>query len=140
MITTAAYVAENVDVAVRAAVAARPNYLVSNVFRYHDTFPHPDGIPVWPDRIPDATPDMIPELVKSTEGLTASLTGTPDQALEACKQWEAAGADQVSFGFGPAEQDDALRTIRLLGEHVIPRLDPDPEHRTNRFRREAAGG
>jgi alkanesulfonate monooxygenase SsuD/methylene tetrahydromethanopterin reductase-like flavin-dependent oxidoreductase (luciferase family) len=140
MITTAAYVAESVDDAVRAAVAARPNYLVSNVFRYHDTFPHPEGVPVWPDRIPDATPDMIPDLVTSTESLTASLTGTPDQALEACKQWEAAGADQVSFGFGPAEQEDALRTIRLLGEHVIPKLDPDPEHRTSRFRRLAAGG
>jgi alkanesulfonate monooxygenase SsuD/methylene tetrahydromethanopterin reductase-like flavin-dependent oxidoreductase (luciferase family) len=140
MITTAAYVAESVDDAVRSSVAARPNYLVSNVFRYHDTFPHPEGVPVWPDRIPDATPDMIPDLVKSTEALRASLTGTPDQALEACKQWEAAGADQVSFGFGPAGQDDALRTIRLLGEHVIPKLDSEPEHRTSRFRREAAGG
>ncbi len=140
MITTAAYVAESVDEAVRSSVAAQPNYLVSNVFRYHDTFPHPEGVPVWPDRIPDATPDMIPDLVKATEAQRASLTGTPDQALEACKQWEAAGADQVSFGFGPAEQDDALRTIRLLGEHVIPKLDPDPEHRTSRFRREAAGG
>jgi hypothetical protein len=32
-----------------------------------------------------------------------------------------------------------LETIRLLGEHVIPKLDTDPEHRTNRFRDAAAG-
>ena len=32
----------------------------------------------------------------------------------------------------------ALETIRLMGEYVIPKLDTDPEHRTSRFRREAA--
>ena len=83
---------------------------------------------------------MIPEMVEAVETKKSSLTGTPDQALEACREWEAAGADQVSFGFGPAAQADALRTIRLLGEHVIPTLDTDPEHRTSRFRRQAAGG
>ena len=30
------------------------------------------------------------------------------------------------------EQD--LETIRLVGEHVIPKLDTDPIHRTTRFR------
>ena len=34
-------------------------YLQSNVFRYHDTFPHPDGCPQWPELIPDATPRTI---------------------------------------------------------------------------------
>ena len=32
---------------------AKLNYLQSNVFRYHDTFPHPEGVPFWPDTIPD---------------------------------------------------------------------------------------
>ena len=41
------------------------------------------------------------------------------------------------FGQGMATQEEALETIRLMGEHVIPKLDKDPEHRTSRFRREA---
>jgi hypothetical protein len=28
--------------------------------------------------------------------------------------------------------------IRLMGEHIIPKLDKDPVHRTTRFRTEAA--
>ena len=44
MVTTAAFVAEDR----RRRPAVRPphrrlDYLQSNVFRYHDTFPHPDG-------------------------------------------------------------------------------------------------
>jgi len=27
-----------------------------------------------------------------------------------------------------------LQTIRLIGEHVIPKIDTDPVHRTSRFR------
>ena len=49
MITTAAYVREDADAAVRDIVASNPTYLQSNVFRYHDTFPHPDWVPQWPD-------------------------------------------------------------------------------------------
>ncbi len=30
------------------------------------------------------------------------------------------------------------RTVTLFGDEVIPRFDKDPEHSTNRFRREAA--
>jgi hypothetical protein len=36
-----------------------------------------------------------------------------------------------------APHEDALETIRLMGEYVISKLDTDPEHRTSRFRREA---
>ena len=52
MITTAAYVREDADAAVRDIVASNPTYLQSNVFRYHDTFPHPDWVPKWPDLFP----------------------------------------------------------------------------------------
>jgi hypothetical protein len=37
-----------------------------------------------------------------------------------------------------ATQEEALETIRLIGEHVIPKIDKDPDFRTNRFRSEAA--
>jgi hypothetical protein len=42
------------------------------------------------------------------------------------------------FGIGPDTLDGTLETIRLMGEHVIPKLDTDPVHRTTRFRDAAA--
>ena len=66
------------------------------------------------------------------------VLGTPDQALVACQGWESAGADQLVFGIGPDSLDGTLETIRLIGEHVIPKLDKDPVHRTTRFREAAA--
>ena len=60
--------------------------------------------------------------------------GDPDEALAQCRRWEAAGADQLVFGIGPAPLEDTLETIRLIGEHVIPKIDTDPVHRTSRQR------
>ena len=31
----------------------------------------------------------------------------------------------------------ALETIRIIGEHVIPQIDKDHEHSTSRYRRQA---
>ena len=49
-----------------------------------------------------------------------------------------AGADQLTFGQGMASQEEALETIRIIGEHVIPQIDTEPEHSTTRYRREAS--
>ena len=35
-------------------------------------------------------------------------------------------------------KEETLETIRLLGEHVIPKLDTDPVHRSSRMRDRAA--
>ena len=45
----AAYVAEDSNKALESYIKCRPNYLVSNVYRYHDTFPRPQHIPAWPE-------------------------------------------------------------------------------------------
>ena len=66
------------------------------------------------------------------------MCGDPTEALAQCRRWEATGVDQIVFGIGPAAIEDTLEMIRLMGEHVIPKLDPDPVHRTNRFRDAAA--
>jgi alkanesulfonate monooxygenase SsuD/methylene tetrahydromethanopterin reductase-like flavin-dependent oxidoreductase (luciferase family) len=135
MITTQAYVAEDTERAVQSHLRSRPHYLVSNVFRYHDTFPHPEGVPTWPETIPELPVEVLRDLAAQK----ASLIGTPDQALEACRQWSDAGADQIALGIGPAPLEDTLETIRLFGEHVIPKLDTDPVHSTTRYREAAAG-
>jgi alkanesulfonate monooxygenase SsuD/methylene tetrahydromethanopterin reductase-like flavin-dependent oxidoreductase (luciferase family) len=134
MITTGAYVREDVDQVVRDMVAARPTYHQSNVYRYHDTFPHPDWVPTWPALIPDLDEDSV----RAACGTTDAMVGTPDHALAAAQRWESAGADQLVFGIGPDTLEGTLETIRLLGEHVIPKLDTDPVHRTTRFREAAS--
>jgi hypothetical protein len=67
------------------------------------------------------------------------VCGDPDEALEQCRRWESTGIDQLVFGIGPASYEDTLETIRLVGEHVIPKIDTDPVHRTTRMREAAAG-
>ena len=135
MVTSAAFVKEDSQAAVQSAVDARLNYLQSLVFRYHDTFPHPETVPYWPELIPDYDADTI----KGMASIGAVICGDPDEALQQCKRWEAAGADQLVFGVGCASKEDTLEMIRLMGEHVIPKIDTDPVHRTTRFRDAAAG-
>ncbi len=52
MITSAAFVREDAAVAAADMAASNMSYLQSNVYRYHDTFPHPDWVPQWPELIP----------------------------------------------------------------------------------------
>jgi alkanesulfonate monooxygenase SsuD/methylene tetrahydromethanopterin reductase-like flavin-dependent oxidoreductase (luciferase family) len=133
MVTSSAFVAEDAAYARQSVLNSSMSYLQSNVFRYHDTFPHPDAVPYWPEVLPAPTPESLDYMVNG--GL---IVGDPDQALAQCRRWEAAGADQLVFGTGMTSQEDQLTMIRLMGEHVIPKIDTDPVHRTTRFR-EAAG-
>jgi alkanesulfonate monooxygenase SsuD/methylene tetrahydromethanopterin reductase-like flavin-dependent oxidoreductase (luciferase family) len=131
MVSTLAFVADDARDAVRSLTAARPMYLQSHLFRYHDTFPRPPGVPPWPQLIPDLTEDMARHAV----GLPGSVIGDPDDALRACQEWEATGVDQLVIGVGTGTPTETLETIRLLGTYVIPKLDLDPMHRTTRFRK-----
>jgi alkanesulfonate monooxygenase SsuD/methylene tetrahydromethanopterin reductase-like flavin-dependent oxidoreductase (luciferase family) len=133
MVTSAAYVAEDRETAYDWATAPHNTYLASNVYRYHDTFPHPPQIPTWPDLMPDIPRAAVPAVLES-----GAVWGDPDDALRQCRRWEAAGLDQLVFGLGTATQEQSLEMIRLMGEHVIPKLDTDPIHRTTRQRQAAA--
>lgn len=134
MATTTAIVAETRKEAIRVAASSNLNYLQSLVFRYHDTFPRPEYIPQWPELLPTYTEELI-EMLLDEELM---ICGDPDDALKQCKRWESAGADQLSFGLPVGVPfEDTMRTIKLVGEHVIPKIDTDPVHRTTRFRRAA---
>jgi len=133
MVSNAAFVGETEREARDQLLRGDSAYHQSNVFRYHDTFPHPPEVPYWPETLPDWTEEMIPFLTQG--GL---ICGDPDHAIAQCQRWESLGADQLVFGGGYMEHEDELRTIKLLGEHVIPKLDKDPVHRTTRMREAAA--
>ena len=126
-------VSEDPQKVVEQATSHGLSYHQSNVYRYHDTFPRPPGIPPWPELLPDSTPEALPFAREF-----GVIIGDPDHALEQCRRWEAAGADQLVFGTGSGSHEGALETIRLMGEHVIPKLDPDPVHKTTKLRDAAA--
>ncbi|WP_328318045.1 LLM class flavin-dependent oxidoreductase [Streptomyces sp. NBC_00388] len=131
MVTSTAICAETHEKAVEIAVGGGLNYLQSLLFRYHDTFPRPEGIPEWPELLPEYSKEII-ELLIAEELM---ICGDPGEVLQQCKRWEQAGADQLSFGLPIGiSSEDTLNTIKLIGEHVIPQIDTDPVHRTTRFR------
>jgi alkanesulfonate monooxygenase SsuD/methylene tetrahydromethanopterin reductase-like flavin-dependent oxidoreductase (luciferase family) len=63
------------------------------------------------------------------------LCGNPKEVAEQTQAYVDMGCDQVVFGL-PFEipHQDALNTIRLFGEHVLPKFDTDPVHRSTRCR------
>jgi alkanesulfonate monooxygenase SsuD/methylene tetrahydromethanopterin reductase-like flavin-dependent oxidoreductase (luciferase family) len=79
--------------------------------------------------------------MQSMSSVGSVICGDPDEALSQIRMWESAGADQLVFAMHPGAPDDTIfETIRLLGEHVIPKVDTDPVHRTTRFREKAGSG
>ncbi len=101
------------------------SYQNSLVFRYLDTFPRPEGIPVWPDLIPEPTAAEVDERIRAGAGATY---GAPDEVAGALELYEAAGIDQVVFGLLSSTMDRELATeiVETFGTHVLPQFDKDP--------------
>jgi alkanesulfonate monooxygenase SsuD/methylene tetrahydromethanopterin reductase-like flavin-dependent oxidoreductase (luciferase family) len=135
MITNSVVCLEDGGRARQVAADMGSGLLQSLVFRYHDTFPKPPGVPPWPALLPDPTPEEVEWRIK--EGYL--LCGDPDEVLEQVRRYESVGFDQLVFGM-PIDMpfEAAVESIRLFGKHVLPKLDPDPVHRTTRFREAAA--
>jgi len=57
----------------------------------------------------------------------ACVLGTPEQAIESCKRYEAAGVDLLLCLVNPYEipHESVMQTIELMGRHVIPEFDRD---------------
>jgi alkanesulfonate monooxygenase SsuD/methylene tetrahydromethanopterin reductase-like flavin-dependent oxidoreductase (luciferase family) len=85
-------------------------------------------------------PELTEEMLDAFIGLGAAIVGDPDDVIAQVKAWEATGADQLLMLRGVKTKEETLRMIKLMGDYVIPKFDLDPEHRTTRQRREAAGG
>jgi len=135
MITNSVICLEDGQRAREIATDMGSNLLQSLVFRYHTTFPKPPGVPDWPEILPAPTLEDINWRIR--EGYL--LCGDPDEVLQQIRKYEDVGADQIVFGL-PVDMpfEAAMESIRLFGEHVLPKLDPDPVHRTSRFRDAAA--
>ena len=62
-----------------------------------------------------------------------SSAATPTRPSSSAAGGSRPGADQLVFGIGSATLEETLKMIRLMGEHVIPKIDTDPVHRTTRM-------
>lgn len=133
MSTNVAIVMEDGELARKVATDAGTVRLHAGVHRYHSTMPRKPGIPDWPEVLPDPNLEMV------DAGIAGGflVCGDPDEVVEQLTRYEATGIDQLCFSL-PIDipQDVCLDTIRLLGEHVIPRFDT-PEFRTDRMRASA---
>jgi alkanesulfonate monooxygenase SsuD/methylene tetrahydromethanopterin reductase-like flavin-dependent oxidoreductase (luciferase family) len=123
-------VAEDRETARRDFLNGGNNYQMSQVYRYHDTFPRPEGFPVWPEVMPDLTGEQLDHFID----LGAALVGDPDDVTAQVRRWESTGADQLLMLRGVKTKEETIRMLRLMGEHVIPKFDTDPEHRTTKLR------
>lgn len=130
MATNVAIVMEDGELARKVATDAGTMRLHAGVHRYHSTMPKVEGIPTWPEVLPEPNLDMVEAGIAG--GFMAC--GDPDEVVEQLKRYEATGIDQISFSI-PIDipQDVCLETIRLLGEHVIPKFDT-PGFRTDAMR------
>ena len=134
MITTAVVCADTTKEAREIAYesARKSAYHISLVYLYHDTFPTPEGAPIWPAQPPEPTFADVEAAIE----VGALLAGTPGEVCDQLRTWEPMGMDQLSFGlpFGQSNEH-VMQTIRLFGDNVIPEFDKDPVHRTTRMRR-----
>jgi alkanesulfonate monooxygenase SsuD/methylene tetrahydromethanopterin reductase-like flavin-dependent oxidoreductase (luciferase family) len=131
MITNGLVCLEDGQAARQAACNMGISYLQSQVFHYHDTMPKPEGMPIWPEPVTEPTLEDIE--FRINEGYL--LCGDPDEVIEQVARYQDLGIDQLVFGMPldlPHEQ--AMETIRLFGEHVIPKFDTSPEFRSDGFR------
>lgn len=135
MITNTVICLEDGDRARQVACEMGSARLSSLVFRYHDTFPKPEGVPDWPETLPEPTLEDVEWRID--QGFM--LCGTPDEVVEQIKAYEAVGCDQLVFGLPVAmPMDAAVETVELVGKHIVPEFDGDPVHSTTRYR-ETAG-
>jgi alkanesulfonate monooxygenase SsuD/methylene tetrahydromethanopterin reductase-like flavin-dependent oxidoreductase (luciferase family) len=111
-------------------------YLYSLVCNYHDTIPHQEGVPVWPERPHTVTDEgMLDYLIENGW----MLCGEPDEVAEQVAKYQTVGCDQLVFGL-PSDslmEDEVHEMLEVFGSKVIPQFDPDPIHSTTRYRQTA---
>ncbi len=118
------------------ALRAGRGYLYSLVCNYHDTIPHEEGVPVWPQRPHTITSEeMLDHMIEGGW----LLCGEPDEVAEQCARYQQVGCDQLVFGL-PSDSmahEEVLEMLEVFGTKVIPQFDPDPVHSTTRYRQSA---
>jgi alkanesulfonate monooxygenase SsuD/methylene tetrahydromethanopterin reductase-like flavin-dependent oxidoreductase (luciferase family) len=112
---------------------------------YYGAGPHrPGRTSVWEEFLANrdergfarsiVTPDAAPLAIRVMQHGLGSLRGaigTPDQVLDLCRRYEAAGVDQVVFVLqaGPNKHEHICDSLELFAERVIPVFAAEREGR-----------
>jgi hypothetical protein len=110
-------------------------YHQSLAFRYLDTFPKPEGVPVWPDLVPE----LEAEQVRAAVADGAMCVGDPDTVRGVVRGFADMGCDQLGFALlaGRLPTDVATDSLRLFAREVLGEFDTEPGHRSDRMREAA---
>jgi alkanesulfonate monooxygenase SsuD/methylene tetrahydromethanopterin reductase-like flavin-dependent oxidoreductase (luciferase family) len=137
MVTTAMMTLEDGDRAREVFRHNQTGYHTSLVAKYLDSFPQAAGI----DKTPKLVPPMPLEQVNKAIEMGAIAVGTPEEAINTMRKYEAIGADQVSFGSLSDDTpfDAAVESVETFGKFVLPEFDKDPVHSTTRQREAQLG-
>src|SRR4029077_13900038 len=85
-------------------------------------------------------PTPLAQVNKAIE-MGAIAVGTPEEAINTMRVYEAIGADQVSFGVLSDDTpfDAAIESVETFGKYVLPEFDKDPVCSTTRQREAQLG-
>ncbi len=74
------------------------------------------------DHIADGSIELLS--LELLQQMGACVCGTPDDAVEVCRRYEAAGVDLLLCLVNPYDiaHDKVMQTIELMGRHVIPKF------------------
>ena len=135
MITTGMVCLEDGKKAREAVTKMGIVYLQSLVYYYHDTIPPPEGATRWPDSAPEPDLEQVEWMIDNGY----LICGSPDECAEQIAALDTTGIDQLVFGM-PIDLpwDQAVETVELFGDRVIPQFDPDPVPKSARARDAAA--
>ncbi len=135
MITTGMVCLEDGKKAREAVTKMGIVYLQSLVYYYHDTIPPPEGATKWPDSAPEPDLEQVEWMIENGY----LICGSPDECAEQIAALDTTGIDQLVFGM-PIDLpwDQAVETVELFGDRVIPQFDPDPVPKSARARDAAA--
>lgn len=112
-------------------------YHTGLVFKYLDSFPRPEGFPVWPDLPPDPT---VAEL-EAAAAAGHTCVGDPDDLARTIQRFVDIGADQLTFSSTVCDYDfdTIVESYETFAAEVLPRFDTDPVHSTTRQREAQCG-
>ena len=125
------------DQARRIAADMSISHHRSMVYRYLDTLPRPDWMPQWPQTLPEPTAEALQFAAR--KGMI--VVGDPDECERAIQANVDVGADQMIFGIllSTISREVAIESVECFGQHVLPKFDADPVHRTVRQREQQLG-
>lgn len=139
MMTNSVICMEDRDHAREIAKRAGLGYLVTMVNMYHDTMPKSPDARVWPEPPPTYDFQITDEILDHMIEGGLILCGNAEEVNEQVALYSRVGCDQLVFGL-PVEQmhvDEVYEMLEVFGDHVIPNHDPDREHSTTKYRRNA---